>query len=464
VTAVSDGAGDLAVGDAVVAVARDCLGSHATTPVSLVARTPTLGADEAVTIPIAFLTAYYGLHRLARLSRGERVLIHAAAGGVGLAAVQLAHHLGAEVFATAGSPEKRAYLRSLGVRQVLDSRSLAFAQEVLQLTQGEGVDVVLNSLAGEAIGAGLSVLRPYGRFVEIGKQDIYQNARLGLAPFQKSLSYFAVDLDRMCRERPAEVGALLREVMDLAGAGVLTALPYRSFPVTEVTDAFRHVAQARHIGKVVLSVKGVDVSVITEASPGRMIRHDGTYLITGGTGGLGLAVAEWLVGQGARSLALLGRRGRESAGEAVRRLERAGARVRVLKADVTRSDQLEAALGEIRAFMPPVRGVVHAAGVLDDGTVLTLDPDQFRRALAPKVAGAWNGTSRCRHAGFCPFLVRRPSAGTVGLTTLQVILSRCARIVASGVGLPERASPGALGTGRPGCPRQPGWELAGGIC
>ncbi len=198
VTAVGDGVDRFKIGDEVLGVVPYAFASHArTAEYALVSKPKTIGHDEACTIPITFLTAYYGLVRLAQMQPGERLLIHAGAGGVGLAAIQIAQHLGAEVFATAGSDEKRDFLRSLGVKHVYSSRSTAFAEEILADTNREGVDVVLNSLPGEAITKSLSILRAYGRFLEIGKTDIYQNRMIGLLPFQDNLSYFAIDLDRM---------------------------------------------------------------------------------------------------------------------------------------------------------------------------------------------------------------------------------------------------------------------------
>ena len=304
--------------------------------------------------------------------------------------IQIVPRAGAEVFATAGSPETREFLRSLGVRHVMDSRSLAFADEVRQATGGEGVDVVLNSLAGEAIARSLAVLRPFGRFLEIGKRDIYRNAPLPLAPFQKSLSYFAIDLDRMIRERPAYVGALLREVVDIVEQGTLSPLPLRAFPVGEVADAFRHMAQAHHIGKVVVRVHGEDPQIEVAGRPSGA-RSDGTYLITGGLGGLGLKVAGWLASKGARHLALVGRsRLSTVTPAAVRELVRSGVEVRIIRADVADEAQVARALAEVDETMPRLRGVFHAAGLLDDGTLLHLDRTRLDAVMAPKVAGAWN--------------------------------------------------------------------------
>ncbi len=231
ISAVGSGVTDMKIGDEVIAVANGSFSAFTTADArAVVPKPPAFSFGQAATIPIAFLTAYYSLHHLAKLSRGERVLIHAAAGGVGLAAVQLAQHAGAEIFATAGSSEKRAYLKSMRVPHVLDSRSLAFADEIMKTTGGHGVDVVLNSLPGEYITRSLSILAAYGRFVEIGKTDIYQNKPLGLFPFRNNLSYFALDLERVCRERPALVRSLLLELMAMFQQGSLQAAAAQYFP------------------------------------------------------------------------------------------------------------------------------------------------------------------------------------------------------------------------------------------
>ncbi|GIL13952.1 MAG: polyketide synthase [Chloroflexota bacterium] len=391
ISAVGEGADAFRVGDEVIAVAFDSLATHALADEHLVAHKPGhLSFVEAASVPIVFLTAYYGLFHQARLEAGERVLIHAAAGGVGLAAVQLAQQAGAEIYATAGSPEKRAFLESLGVEHIMDSRSLAFADEIMARTGGEGVDVILNSLAGEAIPRGLAILRPYGRFVEIGKRDIYQNSQVGLMPFQKNLSYFAVDLDKMARERPAALGVILRQLVRRFETGELTPIPTQVFSMAEVVEAFRHMAQAKHIGKIVVARTDKPLPVIF-ARENVPVRGDGAYLITGGLGGLGLTVARWLVDQGARHLVLTGRRGAsETAQEAIRELEAAGAAVQVVQADVSDGDAVAEMLRLIEMTMPPLRGVVHAAGILDDSLLAQMTREQFRRVMSPKMDGAWN--------------------------------------------------------------------------
>jgi myxalamid-type polyketide synthase MxaB len=385
VAAVGEGVTGLAVGDEVVAIAPFSFGSHTTTAaVAVVPKPAHISFEDAATIPITFLTAHYALQHLARVQPGERVLIHAGAGGVGLAALQVCKLAGAEVFATAGSPEKRAFLKSLGVPHVLDSRTLAFADEILEVTGGEGVDIVLNSLPGEAIPKSLRLLRAYGRFLEIGKTDIYQNRMLGLAPFQNNLSYFAIDLDRMLRQRPQAVRALFLEVMEQVAAGRYQPLPLRTFPVSDAVGAFRYMAKRKNIGKVVVSLRGgAEDHADTAVGPARA---DGAYLITGGLGGLGLQVARWLIRKGAKDLVLMGRSDPTPAVRATLQAWRSeGVEVTVARADVAQKDQVDRALAGI-----PLRGVVHAAGVLDDGVLVQLDRARFARALAPKVQGAWN--------------------------------------------------------------------------
>ncbi|WP_329101452.1 SDR family NAD(P)-dependent oxidoreductase [Micromonospora sp. NBC_01699] len=392
IAAVGPDVTDLRIGDPVVAVAPHGIGSHVLADARLVAPKPErLDFAEAATIPIAFLTAAYALEHLARIEPGERVLVHAAAGGVGLAAVQLAHAAGAEVFATAGSNEKRAHLTSLGVRHVMDSRSAAFADQVRAETDGRGVDVVLNSLSGDLIAHGVGALAPYGRFVEIGKRDIYQDRSLGLGPFRRNLSFFAVDLDLMFTERTALVGGLLRRIVARVDAGELQPLPVRRFPVGQAQDAFHLMEQAGHIGKIVLTVTDpATVEVRPAAGVGRL-PADASYLITGGFGGLGLRVARWLAERGATQLVLVGRSGASAAAQpTLNELADAGVRVATFAADVTDPAEVARVLDHVRAHLPPLRGVVHAAGVLDDGILLQQTGQRYRRVTRPKVDAAWH--------------------------------------------------------------------------
>ncbi|GAC1343814.1 MAG: type I polyketide synthase [Ktedonobacteraceae bacterium] len=381
---------DFQVGDEVIAIAPSSFSRFTTTYAALVVPKPNhLSFEEAATIPITFLTAHYALNHLARMAEGERVLIHAAAGGVGLSAVQLAQRAGAEIFATAGSPEKRAFLQYIGVKHVLDSRSLAFADEVMQLSGGKGVDIVLNSLPGEYIPKSLSTLAPYGRFLEIGKTDIYLNRSLDLYPFYNNLSYFAIDLDRLCRDRPALVRSLFLELLEYFKNGTLKPLPRFVFPIQEVEGAFRYLTQRKNIGKVVVSLQDAVHQQPSEATV--TLRSDATYLITGGLGSLGLLIAHWMTQQGVRHLVLMGRQGvTGSARAAIDALEKTGAQVVVARADVAQEEQVASVLARIDDAMPPLRGVFHAAGVLDDGLLVNLNQERLSAVMVPKVQGAWN--------------------------------------------------------------------------
>ncbi len=392
VTALGEGVSGFAVGDDVVALTPGCFGSHAIAEAGFTTAMPGTSFLDAAGLPVAYMTAHHALRKLAGIRRDERVLIHAAAGGVGLAAVRIALLAGAEVFATAGSPAKREYLRALGVPHVFDSRSLSFAEEILDATGGQGIDVVLNSLTGAAIPRSVGLLRTGGRFIEIGKRDIERNARLGLRPFQRHIAFFAVDLDRLWLTRPELTASIFAEVIGLVRDGHLPPLPVERFPASSAAEAFRHMMKARHTGKVVLDFQDPAIVVGPSAVSTIAFRPDATYLITGGLGGFGLATARWLVERGARHLALLGRSGATSA-EAIETLEwfgRASVDVAVIRADVASVSGLAEALDLVRRTMPPIRGVFHAATVFDDGVIRHQTPARFEKVLGPKAIGAWN--------------------------------------------------------------------------
>jgi acyl transferase domain-containing protein len=387
IVAVGSGVEEFRVGDAVVAVAPGCFADYVTTVADLVApKPPRLTFEQAAGLPLAYLTAHYALHDAGRVARGDAVLIHAAAGGVGLAAVQVARRAGARVLGTAGSVHKRAYLRSLGLDQVMDSRTTRFADEVAAATDGRGVDVVLNSLTGDLLTASLGVCSPGGRFVELGKREFLSAEQL--ASSASGVTYHDVPLADDLEQRPEVVGPLLRSLVADVAAGELAALPVQSFALTDAAAAFRFMAQARHIGKVVL-IPSDARSAPREGSC--FIRDDGSYVITGGLGGLGLRVAEWLTDQGVRQVALIGRHAPgEAATEAMARMRERGAQVLALRADVGDLAELEAAMRAIGEQLPEIRGIFHCAGVLDDGALARQSWDRFETVFAPKVSGTRN--------------------------------------------------------------------------
>jgi phthiocerol/phenolphthiocerol synthesis type-I polyketide synthase C len=345
--------------------------------------------EAAATVPTAFLTVYYALHHLAALQPGETVLIHGAAGGVGIAAIQVAKHLGAVVYATAGSEEKRALVRLMGADAVLDSRRLDFADQILELTSGEGVDVVLNSLAGEAMRRSVALLKPFGRFLELGKRDFFDNTALGLRPLRNNVSYHGIDADQLLNGRPDLAQRLFAEVRQAFEQGVFSPLPYQVFSASEVTQAFRTLQQARHVGKVVVRMPEVSRHV-DAGRPSESQTLGGTWIVTGGLAGFGLACAQHLVDRGVRSLVLLGRRGLSTPGasQQVAQWRSAGIQVMAPACDVSDRDQLAHTLDSVTDGLPPVQGIVHAAMVLDDRIAQRLDGPALQRVLAPKLTGA----------------------------------------------------------------------------
>ncbi len=396
VIAVGPGVGSTCAGDRVLLVTPSfwhsgLFSSHVIARSEDVVPLPdSLTFEKAATIPIAFLTAHYGLNYLARMKEGETVLIHSAAGGVGLAAHQLAVIAGAKVIATAGTEEKRAYLRELGVEHVLDSRSTDFADTVRTITGDRGVDIVLNSLSGDALMAGMSLLAPGGRFVEIGKRDIYENSQLGMELFKNNHAFFAVDLALGLEQNRPFFLEMLRAILAQIRSGDLQPLPSKVFPAVEAADAFRHMAHGQNIGKVVIRFADQKVPVAT-SRVGDLVRPDKTYWITGGLGALGLLTAQWLARKGARSLVLSGR-GKASleAQAEIRKMAADGVSVRAERTDVSNLEEVNRIVGTIQKSGPPLGGIFHAAGVLADSTLSQFDDERFLQALAPKVSGAWN--------------------------------------------------------------------------
>ena len=256
VRAVGDRVVNVEPGDHVVATARGSFASHVNVDCSCVAAIPdNLSFEEAAGIPIVFLTADYAINKIAKLKKRERILIHAASGGVGLAAIQMARMAGAEIFATAGHPDKRAYLSEIGIEHIMDSRSLDFVEEIRDKTDGEGIDVVLNSLAGEFIPASLGLLRLNGRFLEIGKRDINADTPLGLYPFHKNLTFSAIDLGLLIEARDPLIRRMLERRMAQFARGELKVPPTSVIPIDEIANGFRRMARTEHIGKIVFQVR-----------------------------------------------------------------------------------------------------------------------------------------------------------------------------------------------------------------
>ncbi|MEM9217871.1 MAG: aminotransferase class I/II-fold pyridoxal phosphate-dependent enzyme [Cyanobacteria bacterium P01_F01_bin.150] len=452
ITAIGSEVTQFQVGDEVIAAqAVGSLRQFVTVPSAFVVQKPAdISFAEAATIPTTFLTAYYGLVHLAKLKPGEKVLIHAAAGGVGQAAVQIAQAIGAEIFATA-SPGKWHVLQQMDIPHIMNSRTLDFAEEILAITDStinsaidsaidsatgsQGIDVVFNSLNGDAIPKNLDVIAANGRFVEIGKIGIWDAEQIHQQ--RPDVTYFPFDLLEVSNADPALITTLLTELMDQFQQQTLAPLPKTVFPIDAAPDAFRYMAQARHIGKVVITLPNIPPQQITGGMP--PIQSDATYLITGGMGALGLKLAHWLVSQGARHLILLGRSTPSPhAQQMIQSLEQAGATIQCLQADVANLDELKNTLdplikaegrrqkaegrrqltlseveGEAKEptpspseegdrsgqnpkskiqnpKSPPLKGIFHLAGILDDGLLLNQSWQRTAAVMAPKLTGAWN--------------------------------------------------------------------------
>jgi NADPH:quinone reductase-like Zn-dependent oxidoreductase/short-subunit dehydrogenase/acyl carrier protein len=387
-------------GDEVLGFAPACFSSRVITQTTAITHKPeSWSFEESATIPTTFFTVYYALKHLAQIQPGEKILIHGAAGGVGIAAIQYARYCGAEIFATAGTDEKRDFVRLLGADHVMDSRSLAFSDEIMEITNDEGIDIVLNSLAGEAITRNLSVLKPFGRFLELGKRDFYENSKIGLRPFRNNISYFGIDADQLLIERAELANRLFKEMMALFNDGSLRPMPYRSFPAARIEDAFRYMQQSRQIGKVVVSFDHVDTPDFIEQieplhSSDKELVCDakGSYLVTGGLSGFGLKTASWLVEKGARSLVLVSRSASVSdqSRQIIEELKEKGVQVYTRACDVADKVALTKLISEIQGDISPLKGVVHAAMVLEDGLLRNMTQQQLQHVMTPKIKGSWN--------------------------------------------------------------------------
>ncbi|BBX88745.1 polyketide synthase [Mycolicibacterium boenickei] len=394
VTAVGPDVTEHKVGDRVGGLcANGCWGTFVTCDARLAATLPPgLTDSEAAALTIATATAYYGLNDMARIKAGDKVLIHSATGGVGQAAMAIARAAGAEIFATAGSEQRRQLLRDMGVEHVYDSRSLEFADQIRRDTEGYGVDIVLNSVTGAAQRAGLELLAFGGRFVEIGKRDIYGDSRLGLFPFRRNLSFYAVDLALMSVSHPDRLRELLETVYLLTAEGDLPMPAVTHYPLADAATAIRMMSGAQHTGKLVLDIPHTGSSrLVVPPAQVRVFRPDGAYIITGGLGGLGLFIAERMAANGCGRIVLSSRsQPSAQALERVERLRAAGVDVLVECGDIAAAGTAERLVAAATADGLAVRGVLHAAGVIEDAALTNITDELIERDWAPKVYGAWN--------------------------------------------------------------------------
>jgi myxalamid-type polyketide synthase MxaB len=407
VVRVGPGVTQFTPGQRVLAMVPGSLSRFVCAPVATTAALPLeLSQAAAATIPITFLTATYALESLANLQPGERVLIHAGTGGVGQAAIQIAQRLGAEVFATA-SQGKWQILKDLGVTHIFDSRTTAFESEILTLTQGQGVDVVLNSLRGEFTDASLRLLPPGGRFLEIGITDLRTLEQVeNIAP---GIAYYPIDLMDLYRDQRSVLHTLLQELMTRFAKEELRPLPYQLYSANAIETAFRTMQQAKHVGKVVIEldqspvVVGDEVEIALRNQQSwvpRLERYgpedvmpysihpEASYVLVGGLGGLGLLIIEDLVRRGARNIFVCGR---SSPCEAVKAAlekmqENSTIQIRASQVDILSANMLEEWLESINT-VAPIKGLFFLAGQLRDGLISKMSWPQFQEVLAVKTLG-----------------------------------------------------------------------------
>ncbi len=403
VVAVGSEVTELSVGDAVTGFGRQSFASHSTANVGVFTKLPAeVPLEAAATIPVAFLTAWYALVHQARIQPGEWVLIHGAAGGVGIAAMQIARLFGARIAATVSTPDKRALAELYGAERIYNSRSTAFLDEIRE--DLGGVDVVLNSLAGEAMLASVKCLKPFGRFIELGKRDYVLNTAMGLRPFRRNLTYYGVDLDQLLAANLPLAQKLMGELMAHFSSGALSPLPYRSFDWFEAGEAFQLMQAAGHVGKIVVrpSARPIATNVVRAGfKPG-----PGCHLVVGGGGGFGFETAAWLAEKGAETIVVASRRGVLEPAVEMRAaaLRKKGVKLLVEKLDVTDGEAVDALVQKLIRDHGRVAGVMHAAMVLDDGLIAGLEPERTRKVLAPKVEGADNLDRATRKAGLDYFV------------------------------------------------------------
>jgi NADPH:quinone reductase-like Zn-dependent oxidoreductase/NAD(P)-dependent dehydrogenase (short-subunit alcohol dehydrogenase family) len=353
--------------------------------------------EEAAALPVVHATAYHALVNIAKLRAGQSVLIHAAAGGVGQAALQLAAHLKLKVYVTVGSEDKRKLVMekfNVPESHIFHSRDASFVKAIKRVTSGRGVDCVLNSLSGELLRASWDCLATFGTFVEIGLRDITNNMRLDMRPFKKSTTFTFINIANFFTEDLDAVGQILDDAFSLVHRGVLAApSPLTVYPVGEIETAFRTMQQGKHRGKLVLSLgDGAQAPVLRKAKDSLKLDPSGTYLFVGGLGGLGRSLAREFVECGAKNIAFISRSG-DSSAEAravVEELSTRGAQVKTYRGDISNTQSFLASMSQCTQDLPPVKGVIQMAMVLRDAVFEKMSYDEWTIPLRPKVQGTWN--------------------------------------------------------------------------
>ncbi|KAL4788849.1 hypothetical protein BDV19DRAFT_62188 [Aspergillus venezuelensis] len=412
------------VGDKIFALLRGAYRSHARIDWTSAMHIPSgLSFEQAASVPVVFVTVYLCLYKIAHLQRGQTVLIHAGAGGVGQTAIQFAKLIGAEVFTTVGSPEKRALITErYGIPDdhIFSSRDRSFAPGILKATDGRGVDVVLNSLAGPLLQESFNIVAPLGHFVEIGKRDLEQNSYLEMKPFAKHITFSSFDLLTLWKHDRKTIHLALAELSQMLEDKVIVPnFGITTFPLGDIGKAFRLLQAGKHVGKVVLTASPQEqVRVIPRAHTARL-RCDATYLLVGGAGGIGRSIAHWLVAHGAKHLAVLSRSAETSPTGSIltTELQSKGCRVKLVSCDVSDEGSLARALKTCSEELPPIRGVLQGAMVLQDSLLEHMTIDDYHAPLGPKVKASWNLHSQLKGADLDFFVFLSSTSGVYGVLT-----------------------------------------------
>ncbi|OJD32113.1 polyketide synthase [Diplodia corticola] len=387
-----------AIGDRVITFRLGCFRTFLRNPEEMFQKIPDgMSFEDAASLPCIYSTVYYALFDVARLRQGETVLVHAAAGGLGQAAIILAQHLGAEIFVTVSSEAKKRFLvDTYGVAEdhVFNSRDLSFAAGIKRMTNGRGMDVVLNSLAGEALRETWLCVAPFGRFIELGKKDIVGNTGVDMSPFMNNITFAGVNMLSVYRDNVPLFGRIISDVMKCLSEGIIRPVqPVKTMKFSQIEEAFRIMQTGKHIGKMVLTAGADDIVPIV---PRRLQPYnfspDATYLIPGGLGGLGRSIAAWMVSQGARNLVFTSRSGakKPEAQALLDVLHKHGAKTKAFACDISNASDLRQVLDCVKRQFPPIRGVVTCAMQLQDVLFENMSVVDYRAAIHPKVQATRN--------------------------------------------------------------------------
>ncbi|KKY20096.1 putative polyketide synthase [Phaeomoniella chlamydospora] len=422
ISSVGKNVTDVHIGQRVMAMSEGAYSTYARCLSTSVYPIPEdMSFEEASTVPVVFCTAYYGLFDLGHLAEGERVLIHAGAGGVGQAAINLAKMAGAEIYTTVGSQEKKSFLMkeyNIPEERIFYSRDTSFAASIKRVTNNEGIDVVLNSLAGDVLRETWDCMAPFGRFIEIGKADITKNSRLDMNKFEYNVTFASVDLTKVASYKPKLMKRILSDICGLMDKRTIKPVtPITTFRISEVEAAFRQLQSGKSIGKLVVVPHDNDqVNAVAPKTPSDLLSEDASYILIGGTGGLGRSMAKWMSSKGARNIVLVSRSA--SVNDKVKalmdELAPSGTNIVVKTCDVSNPESVEKLVKEDMKDMPPVRGVIHGAMVLKDMLFENMTHEDFISVTTSKVDGAWNLHNTLSSSPLDFFITLSSVAGVIG--------------------------------------------------